>query len=67
MARRVITVLCFLLYTCLVNGFYLPGAAPRTFKAGERVELFVNALTPMMTNEDYGVVSALHSEIDENL
>ena len=31
-----------------VNAFYLPGAAPHDFQQGERVELFVNALTPII-------------------
>ncbi|KAH8119533.1 Nonaspanin [Phellopilus nigrolimitatus] len=40
-----------LLSTC-VDAFYLPGAAPRDYQAGERVELFVNALTPMIGAAD---------------
>lgn len=36
-----------LLATC-ANAFYLPGSAPRDYQRGERVELFVNALTPMI-------------------
>ncbi|TFK21965.1 endosomal P24A protein [Coprinopsis marcescibilis] len=31
------------------NAFYLPGAAPRDYVQGEKVDLFVNALTPMLT------------------
>lgn len=30
-----------------VRSFYLPGAAPHNYAEGEKVELFVNALTPM--------------------
>ena len=35
-----------------VNAFYLPGAAPHDFQLGERVELYVNALTPMIGSSD---------------
>lgn len=31
-----------------VRAFYLPGAAPHNYQDGERVEVFVNALTPMI-------------------
>ena len=31
------------------NAFYLPGAAPHNYAQGERVKLFVNALTPMLS------------------
>lgn len=36
-----------------VAGFYLPGAAPRDYQPGEKVDLFVNALTPMLANEEH--------------
>lgn len=32
--------------------FYLPGAAPHDYALGERVSIFVNALTPMLTSKD---------------
>jgi len=32
--------------------FYLPGAAPRNYAKGEKVDLFVNALTPMLLDTD---------------
>ena len=35
-----------------VEAFYLPGAAPHDYHAGERVELFVNALTPMIASSN---------------
>jgi transmembrane 9 superfamily member 2/4 len=38
---------CLALFTC-ANAFYLPGAAPNDYHEGDRVELFVNALTPML-------------------
>lgn len=34
------------------NAFYLPGAAPHNYGRGEKVELFVNALTPMLAGSD---------------
>ncbi|TFK75400.1 endosomal P24A protein [Pluteus cervinus] len=34
------------------NAFYLPGAAPRDYREGDKVELFVNALTPMLAGTD---------------
>lgn len=34
------------------HAFYLPGAAPRSYKLGEDVKLFVNALTPMLLGTD---------------
>lgn len=34
------------------NAFYLPGSAPHDFKEGEPVNLFVNALTPMLAGND---------------
>lgn len=36
----------------VVDAFYLPGAAPHDYHDGERVDLFVNALTPMIGNSD---------------
>jgi transmembrane 9 superfamily protein 2/4 len=41
-----------LLLPALANAFYLPGAAPRNYVPGEKVDLFVNALTPILSNED---------------
>lgn len=34
------------------DAFYLPGTAPHDYKAGEQVDLFVNALTPMLLGKD---------------
>ena len=36
-----------------VAGFYLPGAAPHDYQPGEKVDLLVNALTPMLANEEH--------------
>jgi transmembrane 9 superfamily member 2/4 len=38
--------------TLPVYAFYLPGAAPHDYREGEKVELFVNALTPMLSGSD---------------
>lgn len=35
------------LLVAFVDAFYLPGSAPHDYQDGERVELFVNALTPI--------------------
>ena len=35
-----------------VHAFYLPGAAPHDYEEGEKVNLFVNALTPMLSGSD---------------
>ena len=34
------------------HAFYLPGAAPHDYHEGDRVDLFVNALTPMIAGYD---------------
>lgn len=45
-----------------VSAFYLPGAAPHNFEQGEGVDLFVNALTPMLSgNGDSKLVRYLDS------
>ena len=49
MMRRVAQYLLLLgLLAPCVEAFYLPGAAPHNYEAGERVELFVNALAPII-------------------
>ena len=48
MLRAALTASLLLLLTS-VHGFYLPGAAPRSYVEGEKVDLFVNALTPMLS------------------
>jgi transmembrane 9 superfamily protein 2/4 len=35
-----------------INAFYLPGTAPHNYARGEQVNLFVNALTPMLAGTD---------------
>lgn len=46
-----------LLFSSTVSAFYLPGVAPTTYRAGDRVELNVNHLTPALSEKD----SQLHS------
>jgi transmembrane 9 superfamily protein 2/4 len=41
------------------HAFYLPGAAPRTYVEGEKVDLFVNALTPILSGADDAKVKSL--------
>jgi len=43
--------LAVLLPLC-ANAFYLPGAAPHDYTLGEKVNVFVNALTPMLSGHD---------------
>jgi transmembrane 9 superfamily protein 2/4 len=40
------------LFPLSANAFYLPGAAPHNYVYGEQVNLFVNALTPMLAGTD---------------
>lgn len=35
-----------------VHAFYLPGAAPHDYQQGEKVDLYVNTLTPMIAGSD---------------
>ncbi|KAI0703337.1 Nonaspanin [Cerioporus squamosus] len=41
------------------RAFYLPGAAPHDYRDGEKVELFVNALTPMIAGYDNAKLKSL--------
>lgn len=49
---------CLALASCS-SAFYLPGAAPNDYKEGDRVELFVNALTPMVTGSSNAKLKSL--------
>lgn len=40
-----------------IQAFYLPGAAPHNYAKGDKVELFVNALTPMRSTNDKVVLN----------
>ncbi|KAI0028138.1 Nonaspanin [Vararia minispora EC-137] len=42
-----------------VNAFYLPGAAPHDYKKGDKVELYVNALTPMLAGHENAKLKSL--------
>lgn len=44
------TLLAFL--PSAANAFYLPGAAPHNYEQGDPVNVYVNALTPMLTGSD---------------
>ncbi|KAL7424893.1 Transmembrane 9 superfamily member 2 [Cryptotrichosporon argae] len=45
------------------SAFYLPGTAPRDYVAGERVDVFVNTLTPMLNSKLKSLIS--HDYYDE--
>ena len=47
-----VVVLSTLLFTTTTSAFYLPGVAPTTYKAGDKVELNVNHLTPALSEKD---------------
>ncbi|KAG6334661.1 hypothetical protein ID866_4428 [Astraeus odoratus] len=51
--------LVVLLIQSCANAFYLPGAAPHDYEAGEQVNLFVNALTPMLSARDDSKLKSL--------
>ncbi|KAH7914111.1 hypothetical protein BJ138DRAFT_1144427 [Hygrophoropsis aurantiaca] len=44
--------LAILLVLSTVDAFYLPGAAPHSYENGDQVNLFVNALTPMLSGKN---------------
>ena len=52
MRRITRNLACAALLAASVDAFYLPGAAPHDYRADERVELYVNALTPMIASAD---------------
>ncbi|OSD06791.1 Nonaspanin [Trametes coccinea BRFM310] len=53
--------LCILALSLLpaAHAFYLPGAAPHDYREGESVDLFVNALTPMIAGHDDAKLKSL--------
>jgi transmembrane 9 superfamily protein 2/4 len=55
MARVVLGAL-LLTFLPSIHGFYLPGAAPHDYVQGEKVDLLVNALTPMRSGTNDKVV-----------
>jgi transmembrane 9 superfamily protein 2/4 len=46
------TLVALLASSVPVHAFYLPGAAPHDYRVAENVDLFVNALTPMLSGSD---------------
>ncbi|KAG2016055.1 endosomal P24A protein [Coprinopsis cinerea AmutBmut pab1-1] len=42
-----------------LQAFYLPGAAPRDYAEGDQVDLFVNALTPMLSGSSDAKLKSL--------
>lgn len=52
MRRHSSVLLSLALAISSARAFYLPGAAPHDFEADEPVELYVNALTPMIGTAD---------------
>ncbi|KAI0355555.1 Nonaspanin [Trametes cingulata] len=61
MARVPHGILCLLVLSLLstAHAFYLPGAAPHDYHDGEPVDLYVNALTPMMSGDDKAKLKSL--------
>ena len=45
------------------SAFYLPGSATHDYVEGERVEVFVNALTPMIASKENAKLVCLHPVI----
>lgn len=39
------------------HAFYLPGTAPRDYKPGEKIDVFVNTLTPMLNSKLRSLIS----------
>ncbi|TFL04414.1 hypothetical protein BDV98DRAFT_562209 [Pterulicium gracile] len=56
---RVGGALLGLLLAAPTYAFYLPGAAPRSYKEGDKVELFVNALTPFISGAEDAKLKSL--------
>lgn len=57
MARKCAAALAVLLTVpSFASAFYLPGAAPRDYQAGERIPVNVNRLNPLMNAIDSKIV-----------
>ncbi|WRT69412.1 uncharacterized protein IL334_006398 [Kwoniella shivajii] len=41
----------------LASAFYLPGTAPRDYLQGEKIDVFVNTLTPMLNSKLHSLIS----------
>ena len=46
-----------------IQAFYLPGAAPHSYVEGEKVQLYVNALTPMLSGSSDAKLVSIPSEM----
>ncbi|KAF8161119.1 hypothetical protein B0H34DRAFT_795956 [Crassisporium funariophilum] len=56
---RFLQATLFLSLVPYLNAFYLPGAAPRDYIEGEKVDLFVNALTPMLSGANDAKIKSM--------
>jgi len=48
--RSLVLGCSLILHFTYVSSFYLPGAAPHDYVRGDKVDLYVNALTPMLSS-----------------
>ena len=62
---RLLTAASLLLALSPASAFYLPGTAPRDYLYGERIEVFVNTLTPMLNSKLRSLIS--HDYYDPRL
>ena len=55
-----------LIFPLSASSFYLPGAAPHDYATGDQVNLFVNALTPMLSGtNDAKLVCTVYKNVSE--
>jgi len=55
------TLVALVVSSIPVHAFYLPGAAPHDYGVAEKVDLFVNALTPMLSGSDDAKLASTYS------
>lgn len=55
--RSTLTTLATLLSLSSTAAFYLPGSAPRDYLEGEKIDVFVNTLTPMLNSKLKSLIS----------
>lgn len=55
--RSALTALATLLSLSSTAAFYLPGSAPRDYLEGEKIDVFVNTLTPMLNSKLKSLIS----------
>jgi transmembrane 9 superfamily member 2/4 len=51
-------------FSLCAKAFYLPGAAPHNYAFGEKVDLFVNALTPMISGSDNAKLVCISDSVE---